>query len=92
MANRREIKRNINQLLGDVIEEYYSTLLENDNKNEAQIEKLVDDCVDLADELIAKVNSSYKLKTRAETKKHFAAIKEKLGDSILAFTDKLDTL
>ncbi len=92
MASRRELKKNILHLLGDVIEEYYNALLEGDKKNEEKIEKLIDECVDLADELIAKVNSSYKLKTRAETKKHFAGIKEKLGDSVLAFTEKLDTL
>ena len=92
MASRRELKKNILNLIGDVIEEYYNALLEGDKKNAEKIEKLIDECVDLADELIAKVNSSYKLKTRAETKKHFASIKEKLGDSVLSFTEKLDTL
>ena len=42
--------------------------------------------VDLADELIAKVNSTYKLKSRAEVKKHFADIKNKLGDSVSSFS------
>ena len=92
MASRRIVKNNINSLLGDVIEEYYNALLNNDGKNEEKIEALVDECVDLADELIAKVNSTYKLKSRAEVKKHFADIKNKLGDSVISYIEKLDTL
>ncbi len=92
MASRRIVKNNINNLLGDVIEEYYNSLLDNGGKNEQKIEALVDECVDLADELITKVNSTKKLKTRAEVKKHFADIKEKLGDSVIGFIEKLDAL
>ena len=89
MANRRDVKRNINHLMGDVIEEYYSALLNGDsNLKEEQIEALVDECVDLADELIAKVNSTKKLKTRAEVKKHYSQIKEKLGEGVIKFLDK----
>lgn len=89
MANRRDLKRDINHIIGDVIEEYYSALLNGDSKaTEAQIEKLVDDCVDLADELISKVNSTKKLKTRAEVKKHFSQIKEKLGEDVIKFLAK----
>lgn len=92
MANRRELKRNINGLLGDVIEECYNALLDNDGMNEEQVEALVDECVDLADELIAKANSAKKLKSRAEVKKLFTEIKEKLGDNVIAYIEKLNAL
>ncbi len=92
MANRRELKRNINGLLGDVIEECYNALLDNDGMNEEQVEALVDECVDLADELIAKANSAKKLKSRAEVKKLFAEVKEKLGDNVIAYIEKLNAL
>ena len=89
MANRRNIKRDINHLIGDVIEEYYSAFLNGDSKlSEEKIEALVDECVDLADDLIAKVNSTKKLKTRAEVRKHYSQIKEKLGESVIKFLDK----
>ena len=89
MANRRDIKRNINHLMGDVIEEYYNAFLNGDSKlSEDKIEALVDDCVDVADDLIAKVNSTKKLKTRAEVKKHYSQIKEKLGESVIKFLEK----
>ncbi len=93
MANRRDIKQNINHLLGDVIEEYYNIMLDGDSKKtEDQIEKLVDECVDLADDLISRVNSTKKLKTRAEVKKHYAQIKEKLGEGVIKFMEKSKTL
>jgi hypothetical protein len=89
MANRRDAKRNINHLMGDVIEEYYNAFLSGDSRlDEAQIEALVDDCVDLADDLISKVNSTKKFKTRAEVKKHYSQINEKLGEGVIKFLAK----
>lgn len=92
MANRRELKRNINGLLGDVIEECYNSLLNNEGKNEEQVEALVDECVDLADDLIAKVNSAKKLKSKADRKKLFTEVKETLGDNVIAYIEKLNAL
>ncbi|MCK6648349.1 MAG: hypothetical protein L6Q66_01725 [Bacteroidia bacterium] len=92
MANRRELKRNINGLVGDVIEECYNSLLNNEGKNEAQVEAIVDECVDLADELIEKVNSAKKLQNRAERKKLFSDVKEKLGDKVIELIEKLNNL
>ncbi|HEY0029785.1 MAG TPA: hypothetical protein VGC65_03415 [Bacteroidia bacterium] len=92
MANRRQVKKNINGLFGDVIEEYYNAFLNGDIKTEEEVEKTVDECVDLADDLIGKVNSAKRLKTRAEVKKRFAEVKDKLGDSVLAYIAKLDKL
>jgi hypothetical protein len=92
MASRRIVKKNINGLIGDVIEEYYNSLLNNEVNSEEKVEALVDECVDLADELIAKVNSAKKLKTRAEVKKLFAEVKDKLGDNVIGYIEKLDAL
>ncbi|MCW3086577.1 MAG: hypothetical protein JWP12_3943 [Bacteroidetes bacterium] len=91
MANRRELKRNINGLLGDVIEECYSSLLNNEGKNEKEVEAIVDEAVDLADDLIAKTNAKG-LRKRAEIKKHYGNIKEELGDKVIGFIEKLNEL
>jgi hypothetical protein len=91
MANRRELKRNINGLLGDVIEECYESLLNNEGKNEKEVEAIVDEAVDLADDLIARTNAAKKLKGK-EVKKQFADIKEELGDKVIAFIEKLNAL
>lgn len=92
MSNRRELKRNINGLLGDVIEECYESLLNNEGKNEKEVEAIVDEAVDLADDLITKTNAANKLKSRAEVKKHFSDIKEELGDKVIGFIEKLNAL
>ncbi|MBA3707056.1 MAG: hypothetical protein H0W84_14475 [Bacteroidetes bacterium] len=92
MSNRRELKRNINGLLGDVIEECYDSLYENEGKNEEAVESIVDLAVDLADDLIGRANAAKKLKTRAEVKKCFSDIKEQLGDQVIVFIEKLNAL
>jgi len=92
MANRRQVKKNINGLLGDVIEEYYNELINNGGKNEDKIEAIVDECADLANELISKINSAKKLKSRAEVKKLFAEVKDTLGDKVIAHIKQLDKL
>lgn len=92
MASRRIVKKNINGLLGDVIEELYNALLNDQNLDETKVEALVDECADLADELISKVNSAKKLKSRSEIKKLFAEVKDKLGNSVIGFIEKLETL
>ncbi|MCW3102964.1 MAG: hypothetical protein JWO09_1404 [Bacteroidetes bacterium] len=89
--NRRELKRNINGLLGDVIEECYESLLNNEGKNEEAVEAIVDEAVDAADDLIARANAAKKLKPK-EMKKHFSDIKEELGDKVIGFIEKLNTL
>jgi hypothetical protein len=92
MSNRRELKRNINGLLGDVIEECYESLLNNEGKNEKEVEAIVDQAVDLANDLITKANAAKKLKSRAEIKKHFSEIREELGDNVISFIEKLNSL
>jgi len=92
MANRRELKRNINGLLGDVIEECYESLLNNEGKNEQEVEAIVDEAVDLADDLITRANAAKKLKSGKEVKKHFSDIKEELGDKVIGFIEKLNAL
>ncbi len=92
MANRRELKRNINGLLGDVIEECYNALIENEGENEKEVEAIVDEAVDLADALIMKANAAKSMKKRSEVKKHFAEIKEELGEKVIGFIEKLNAL
>lgn len=92
MANRRDLKRNINGLLGDVIEECYESLLNNEGKNEKDVEAIVDEAVDLADDLITRANAAKKLKSGKEVKKHFSEIKEELGDKVIDFIEKLNAL
>ena len=92
MPNRRNIKKDINSVLGDVIEECYSEMLIHPDKNDAAIDSIIDAAVDLADDLIARVNSSKNLKTRKEVKDNFHTIANELEDKAIGFIEKLNAL
>jgi hypothetical protein len=92
MPNRRDIKKDINSVLGDVLEECYSEMLHHPEKNDAAINAIVDDAVDLADDLIARVNASKKLKSGKEMKTSFQTIADELQDKAIGFIEKLNSL
>jgi len=92
MANRRDLKRNINGLLGDVIEECYETLLTNKGKNEIEIETIIDECVDLADDLIGRVNNLKGIANGKPMKLHFHTIATELEDKAVTYINQLNAL
>ena len=92
MANRRILKRDINYLLGDVIEECYSEMLNKPEKNEKEINTIIDEAVDLADNLMARVNNLKSIKNRKDMKAHFHQISEDLEAKTKSFVKKLNAL
>ncbi len=92
MPNRRDIKKDINSVLGDVLEECYSEMLNHPDKNDDKINAIIDEAVDLADDLIARVNSSKKLKSGKEMKTNFHAIADELQDKAISYIEKLNAL
>ncbi|MCX6295259.1 MAG: hypothetical protein NTX97_04175 [Bacteroidetes bacterium] len=92
MPNRRDIKKDINSVLGDVLEECYSEMLNHPDKNDDKINAIIDEAVDLADDLIARVNSSKKLKSGKEMKTTFQAIADELQDKAISYIEKLNAL
>jgi PDZ domain-containing secreted protein len=92
MPNRRDIKKDINSVLADVLEECYSEMLHHPEKNDDKINAIIDEAVDLADDLIARVNSAKKLKSGKEVKANFQKIMDELQDKAIAFVEKLNAL
>lgn len=92
MASRQDIKKDINSVLGGVIEECYSEMLNNPGVNEDKINTIIDDAVDLADDLIEKVNASKKLKGAKEIKPHFQKISTQLEDKAISYIEQLNAL
>lgn len=92
MPNRRDIKKDINSVLGDVLEECYSEMLNHPDKNDDKINAIIDEAVDLADDLIGRVNSSKKLKSGKEMKTSFHAICDELHDKAIGYIEKLNAL
>ena len=70
MASVRDLKRDINYVLGDIIEAVYIWELTNPEKDTKKSEKIIDEAIETFDELIAKVNA----KDVDDKKKHFRGI------------------
>lgn len=91
MANKRNIKKDINSVLGNVLEECYSEMLNNPGVKENEINAIIDDAVDLADDLIARVNTAKTVPAK-ERKAHFNKIAGELEDKAIDFIEKLNKL
>ncbi|MES2592126.1 MAG: hypothetical protein V4608_09590 [Bacteroidota bacterium] len=92
MANRRDIKRDINHVLGDVLEECYSEMLNNPDKKDKEINAIIDEAVDLADDLMFRVNNAKEITKGKAVKSHFNKISEELEDKAIGFIEKLNAL
>ncbi|WP_299890584.1 hypothetical protein [uncultured Lacinutrix sp.] len=74
MANKRDLKKDINYVLGDIIEAVYVWEYTNSSKDTKKSEAIIDDAIQVFDDLIAKVNDR-----KVENKKsHFKAINSEL--------------
>ena len=88
MANKRDLKKDINYVLGDIIEAVYVWELDNPDKDTKKSDALIDEAIATFDDLIAKVNDR-----SVENKKiHFKAINKELetkGKSLIEKVNKL---
>lgn len=88
MASVRDLKRDINYVLGDIIEAVYIWELTNPEKDTKKSEKIIDEAIDTFDDLIAKVNA----KDVENRKNHFKAINQELEDRGRKLIDKINAL
>jgi len=88
MANIRDLKKDINYVLGDIIEAVYVWEYSNSDKDTKKSEAIIDEAITTFDELIAKVNDS-----SVENKKaHFKGISKDLEDRGRALIEKINKL
>ncbi|WP_298533128.1 hypothetical protein [uncultured Algibacter sp.] len=88
MANVRDLKKDINYVLGDIIEAVYVWEYSNTDKDTKKSEAIIDEAIETFDELIAKVNA----KNVENAKAHFKAINQELEDKGRALIDKINKL
>lgn len=89
MANVRDLKKDINFVLGDIIEAVYVWEYSNTDKDHKKSEAIIDEAITTFDELIAKVND----KNVENKKAHFKAINNELetkGRALIEKVNKLD--
>ncbi|SDI00641.1 hypothetical protein [Winogradskyella thalassocola] len=88
MSNKRDLKKDINYVLGDIIEAVYVWELANAEKPTKESEAVIDEAIVTFDELIARVNDR-----GAENKKaHFKAINADLETKGRALIEKINKL
>jgi hypothetical protein len=88
MANKRILKKDLNYVLGDIIEAVYVWQFANPAKDDKESEKIIDEAIAVFDELIAKVNDR-----KVEDKKaHFKAINQELEAKGRALIEKINKL
>ena len=88
MANVRNLKKDINYVLGDIIEAVYFWEYENTDKDTKKSEAIIDDAITTFDELMAKVNA----KDVENKKKHFNAIKAELEERGRGLIERINKL
>lgn len=88
MANVRDLKKDINYVMGDIIEAVYIWELTNPDKDNKKSEGLIDEAIQTFDELIAKVNQ----KDVENKSKHFKAINAELEERGKKLIDKINAL
>ncbi len=88
MASIRNLKKDINYVLGDIIEAVYIWELTNPGKDTKKSEAIIDEAIDTFDELIIKVN----LNDVENKKSHFKAVHQELEDRGRKLIEKINAL
>ena len=88
MANIRNLKKDINYVLGDIIEAVYSWEYLNLDKDTKKSEKIIDEAIKVFDDLILEVNQ----KDVENKKAHFKNINAKLEKNGRALIEKINKL
>lgn len=88
MANVRNLKKDINYVLGDIIEAVCDWELLNTDKETKKSEAIIDEAIATFDELIVKVNS----KNVENKKAHFKTVTAELEEKGRALIEKINKL
>ena len=88
MANVKTLKKDINYVLGDIIEAVYLWEMSTSGKPTESSNALIDEAIMTFDTLITKVNA----KNVEDKKKHFKAINTQLEESARKLVEKINNL
>jgi len=88
MANVKNLKKDINYVLGDIIEAVYVWEYTNTDKETKNSEAIIDEAIETFDDLISKVND----KSVENKKAHFKTINQELESKGRALIEKINKL
>ena len=88
MGSIKNLKKDINNVLADVIDQCQTHLLDADDKTGKEIEKLIDETIETFDNLISKIHD----KTVENKSVHFKGVSEELEKKGTEILEKLKKL
>ena len=88
MASVRKLKKDMNTVLSDIIEDCYVCQLNGDDKVSAKAEKIIDEAIETFDELIAKLHQ----KNVDNVKVHMREVKADLDKRSAELSAKIEKL
>ncbi|MEK6154968.1 hypothetical protein WIW50_16985 [Flavobacteriaceae bacterium 3-367] len=88
MASIRDLKKDINYVLGDIIEAVYLAEAANDKQDSKEGSAIIDSAITTFDELIAKVNQ----KDVENRKKHLDGVRAELEKKANGLIEKLNKM
>lgn len=88
MASVKNLKKDINYVLGDIIEAVYVWELTNSDKDTKKSQAIIDEAIVVFDELVEKLNQ----KDVENKKQHFKAINEELETRASQLIEKVNKL
>ena len=88
MANIRDLKKDINYVLGDIIEAVYIFEESNNTPNSKEGNEIIDKAIATFDDLIAKVNR----KDVEDRKGHLKAVRQELEKEATTLVNQLNKL
>ena len=88
MASIKNLKKDINYVLGDIIEECYTWEILNPKADKKATEAIIDEAIESFDNLIEKVNA----KDVENYKAHFKALNNELEETAHKLLDKINSL
>ncbi|ETN96942.1 hypothetical protein SAMN04487906_2113 [Zhouia amylolytica] len=88
MASIRDLKKDINYVLGDIIEAVYIWEIASNKPNSEEGDAIINEAVDSFDELITKIND----KSVEDRKAHLKAVNKELEAKANSLVEKINKL
>ncbi|MHC1704464.1 MAG: hypothetical protein AB9846_11195 [Tenuifilaceae bacterium] len=92
MANKREIKKDVDFLVGEVISDCYTYLLIHGEKNRDKVIDIIGSVVEKRNELISRINNPDKSFNSKQIKSHYKAVNVDLLAALDESFNKLSAL
>ena len=89
MTSRRMLKKKINVIVNNIIEECYNVQI-NDKEKDVATNKIIDETVLFFDDLLTRVHAAKEISDDGELKKHYDAINSDLEKTSLTLINKLN--